>query len=299
MNGVNKRPSGDFDDDVGEMIDLTGSTVRHAVYLPPFGPFGEPAVLVDLAVRAEAAGWDGFFLWDHVVADTMPIADPWTTLGAIAHATSGLLFGPMITPPARRRPWVVARHASTVSRLSGGRLILGTGLGSDESGDFSRFGEQTDLLTRSAMFDEGLDVIRAIWSGRRFDHDGAHYQVALAESPPEPFPIPIWVASSTDNPRVVRRAALCDGIFPNPEDHTPTAEEIAETHRALNLAGLEPGRPFDVAVAGNASPAWEEPIKVDLPALGQAGMTWWMESLMHHDPLELSQKIVDAGPPRW
>jgi alkanesulfonate monooxygenase SsuD/methylene tetrahydromethanopterin reductase-like flavin-dependent oxidoreductase (luciferase family) len=61
--------------------------MRFGVYLPPFGPFGDPVVLLELAVRAEAAGWDGVFLWDHVVTDAMPIADTWTTLAAIAHAT--------------------------------------------------------------------------------------------------------------------------------------------------------------------------------------------------------------------
>ena len=96
----------------------------------------------------------------------MPIADPWTTLGAIAQATERVLIGPTITPLPRRRPWVVARQASTVSRLSGGRLILGAGLGSDESGDFGRFGEPDGQRTRSAMLDEGLGVIRAMWSGR-------------------------------------------------------------------------------------------------------------------------------------
>jgi alkanesulfonate monooxygenase SsuD/methylene tetrahydromethanopterin reductase-like flavin-dependent oxidoreductase (luciferase family) len=145
---------------------LTEQILRCGVYLPPFGPFGHPSVLVDLAVRAEAAGWDGVFLWDHVVTEAMPIADPWTTLGAIAQATRRLLLGPMVTPLARRRPWIVARHASTVSRLSGGRLILGAGLGSDESGDFSRFGESAGLRARSAMLSEGLDVVRAMWSGR-------------------------------------------------------------------------------------------------------------------------------------
>jgi alkanesulfonate monooxygenase SsuD/methylene tetrahydromethanopterin reductase-like flavin-dependent oxidoreductase (luciferase family) len=96
--------------------------LRYGVYLPPFGPFGDPKVLVELAVRAEAAGWDGVFLWDHVVSDARPIADPWTMLAAIAQATEKLLLGPTVTPLARRRPWIVARHASTVSRLSNGRL---------------------------------------------------------------------------------------------------------------------------------------------------------------------------------
>lgn len=277
---------------------MTTNTLRYGVYLPPFGPFGDPTALVDLAVRAEAAGWDGVFLWDHVVTDAMPIVDTWTTLSAIAQATRHLLLGPMVTPLARRRPWVVARQASTVSRLSGGRLIFGAGLGSDESGDFSRFGEPADLRTRSAMLAEGLDVMRGMWSGRPYRHDGPHYRINLEKTAPEPHSIPVWMASSTGNPQVVRRAAGCDGIFPNPVDHTATPDDVADILNAVHRAGVPADRPFDVAVAGNASLAWQEPIKVDLNGLAQAGMTWWMESLIHFDPLELSLEIVDAGPPR-
>lgn len=184
-------------------------SMRFGVYLPPFGPFGDPNVLVELAVRAEAAGWDGVFLWDHVLTDAMPIADPWTTLAAIAHATDDLLLGPMVTPPARRRPWVVARHASTVSRLSRGRLVVGTGVGVDESGDFSGFGEPADLATRSAMLTEGLEVMRAMWAGEALEHSGTHYQVNIAATEPEPHRIPLWMASSTHHPRAsgVPRAA--------------------------------------------------------------------------------------------
>jgi alkanesulfonate monooxygenase SsuD/methylene tetrahydromethanopterin reductase-like flavin-dependent oxidoreductase (luciferase family) len=109
------------------------------------GPLGDPVALVDLAVRAEAAGWDGVFLWDHVLTTFAPIADTWTTLGAIATATQTILLGPMITPLPRRRPWVVARQASTVSRLSEGRLVLGVGLGADATGDFARFGDAAEL----------------------------------------------------------------------------------------------------------------------------------------------------------
>ncbi len=276
---------------------MTERSVRYGVYLPPFGPFGDPSIIVDLAVRAEAAGWDGVFLWDHVVTDAPPIADPWTTLGAIAQATERVLIGPTITPLPRRRPWVVARQASTVSRLSGGRLILGAGLGSDESGDFGRFGEPGQR-TRSAMLDEGLGVIRAMWSGRPYAHDGPHYQVTLDQAPAEPYPIPIWIASSAGHPRVISRAAACEGIFPNPAGHTLTPDEVTGILAAVHGAGLRPGRPFDVAVAGNASPAWPEQPKVGLAALAQAGMTWWLESLIHFDPLDLSLRIVDAGPPR-
>jgi alkanesulfonate monooxygenase SsuD/methylene tetrahydromethanopterin reductase-like flavin-dependent oxidoreductase (luciferase family) len=272
--------------------------LRFGVHLPPFGPFGDPNVLVELALRAEAAGWDGVFLWDHVVGDAMPLADPWTTLAAIARATEHLRLGPTVTPLARRRPWMVARHASTVSRLSRGRLVVGTGVGVDESGDFSSFGEPADLATRSAMLTEGLALMRAMWDGEAIRHDGPHYRVTLAAAEPEPHRIPVRMASSVGHPRVIRRAAGCDGIFPNPADHELAPDEVAGIRRELHRAGLSAEREFDIAVRGNASPAWREDKNVDLKGLAEAGMTWWLESLIHFDPLELSMAVVDAGPPR-
>ncbi|KJK34163.1 luciferase family protein, partial [Lentzea aerocolonigenes] len=72
--------------------------MRFAIYVPCYGDtYGDPAVLGDLAVEAEAAGWDGFFMWDHVVAQPL-VADPWVTLGAVAARTSRITLGPMITP---------------------------------------------------------------------------------------------------------------------------------------------------------------------------------------------------------
>ena len=53
---------------------MSGNALRYGLYLPAFGPFGDPAVLVDLAVRAEASGWDGVFLGDHLVQEALPIA---------------------------------------------------------------------------------------------------------------------------------------------------------------------------------------------------------------------------------
>ena len=278
---------------------MTSNPLRCGVYLPPFGPFGDPNVLVGLAQRAEAAGWDGVFLWDHVVSGALPMADTWTTLAAIAHATERIILGPTVTPLPRRRPWIVARQASAVSRLSGGRLVLGVGLGSDESGDFSRFGEPTDPAVRASMLTEGLDVVRAVWSGAGLEHRGGHYEVTLEPSQAEPHPIPVWMACSTRAPQVLRRAAACDGIFPI-ADHTLRPEDVADVIAGLREAGWRPeAAPYDVVVAGNASHAWEHPNPdgVDLGGLAEAGATWWLESLIHFDPLEQSLAVVDAGPP--
>ena len=277
---------------------MTQRSLLYGLYLPPLGPFGDPGAVVELATRAEAAGWDGVFLWDHVVSDVLPVADTWTTLGALAQATETVLLGSTVTPLPRRRPWVVARHASTVSRLSGGRLVLGVGLGSDESGDFSRFGEPTDLRTRSAMLDEGLDIVRAMWSGEARHQHTPHYTIDLDAAAPERHRIPIWIASSVRHPKVIRRAATCDGIFPI-ADHTLRPEEVAAILSSVRGAGRPADQRYDVAVAGNASPAWPHPNPdgVDLVAIAEAGATWWMESLMYVDPLDLSLRVVDAGPP--
>src|SRR6476620_2822845 len=116
---------------------------RRGVFVAPFDELADARLLAGLAVRAEAAGSDGFILWDHVDyrAPVSAIADPWVCMAAIAYATERVKIGPLITPPARRRIHKLARETATVDRLSSGRLIFGAGLGSDNSGEFSKFGE--------------------------------------------------------------------------------------------------------------------------------------------------------------
>src|SRR5258708_6447649 len=112
------------------------------VAVPNFGE--EPDGLIDLGVAAERAGFDGYFLWDHIVfsntGDGPPIMDPWLVLAVVAARTSRIKLGTMITPVPRRRPWQLARQTTTLDRLSGGRLILGVGVGAPPSGARGRFG---------------------------------------------------------------------------------------------------------------------------------------------------------------
>src|SRR3954452_6852248 len=109
---------------------------RRGIFLAPFDELSEPALVADLAAEAEANGWDGFFVWDHVrySPPTRALADPWVTLAAVACATERLLIGPLVTPPSRRRIHKLARETATLDRLSGGRLVFGAGLGSDNHG---------------------------------------------------------------------------------------------------------------------------------------------------------------------
>src|SRR5882672_2804920 len=123
----------------------------------------DPAELIELGVAAEAAGFDGFFLWDHIVfandGDGPPIVDPWLVLSVVAARTSTIRIGTMITPVPRRRPWQLARQTATLDRLSGGRVILGVGIGSPAYGDFGIFHEPSGDRERAELLDEGLDVL--------------------------------------------------------------------------------------------------------------------------------------------
>ena len=82
-----------------------------------------------MAAEAEAAGWDGVFTFDAVAIDGLDLDDPWIVLAAMALRTRRVTLGAMVFAPARRRPWLFAKEASTLDRLSGGRLVLPVGLG--------------------------------------------------------------------------------------------------------------------------------------------------------------------------
>jgi len=103
--------------------------VKFAIDVPPFGELSDPRVLAGLAAAAEERGWDGFFVWDHVVyrAPVRAVADPWVALAAVACATSTMRIGTMITPLSRRRVHKLARETVTLDLLSSGRLTLGVG----------------------------------------------------------------------------------------------------------------------------------------------------------------------------
>jgi alkanesulfonate monooxygenase SsuD/methylene tetrahydromethanopterin reductase-like flavin-dependent oxidoreductase (luciferase family) len=148
---------------------VTAGAARRGIDVAPFEDLSEPALVAELAAKAERRGWDGFFVWDHVAyrEPVKALADPWVTLAAVAMKTERLTIGPMVTPIPRRRPHQLARETVTLDRLSGGRLILGVGLGSERTGEFdpARFGEEGDPKVRARLLDDGLDLLLAYWDG--------------------------------------------------------------------------------------------------------------------------------------
>jgi alkanesulfonate monooxygenase SsuD/methylene tetrahydromethanopterin reductase-like flavin-dependent oxidoreductase (luciferase family) len=281
--------------------------MRYAVNVPNFEDYGDVRTVAALAADAEAAGWDGFFVWDHlafVKAWRLRLADPWMLLTGVALATERLRLGPMVTPLPRRRPWKLARETVTLDRLSGGRLVLGVGLGEPPEDEYGSFGEPTDPVVRAAMLDEGLEVLTRLWSGETVSFQGRHYQVDQVAFQPTPVQqprIPIWVAGAWPRRGPLRRAARFDGSFPLKVDHRGEIVllEPDELRRLLAVvrASRDPAAPFEVMLGGT-TPDDPAAARAVIEPLAEAGMTWWSESV---DPrqtdLDAFRRRVRKGPP--
>jgi alkanesulfonate monooxygenase SsuD/methylene tetrahydromethanopterin reductase-like flavin-dependent oxidoreductase (luciferase family) len=250
---------------------------RRGIYVAPFEELSEPRVVAELAARAEAAGWHGFFVWDHVRyrAPVEKVADPWITLTAVALASERLVIGPMVTPLARRRPHQLARETVSLDRLSEGRLVLGVGLGSLRTGEFDPdvFGEEGDARARARLLDDGLERLAAYWSGE--------FEPRPVQAPR----IPVWVASRWPHRRPLKRAARWDGLFPidlpGPDALTQLVEET------LELRDEEGGAHFDFVVTN--------PPGTDPSPWAEAGATWCLTGFGMQPTRREVEAAIDAG----
>ena len=267
-------------------------TLRFGFDFPPFGVLADPRRMAELATVAEEAGWDGVFVWDHImyrepVTDT---GDPWIGLAAMAAATNRVMLGPMVTPLPRRRPQIVARQAAALDQLSAGRFILGAGLGLDRSGrELSAFGEQLDDRTRAIMLDEGLRIIDGLWAGEPYTHVGDHYTVEEATFRPRPLQRPrpaIWLAGRWPYRRPISRAARWDGLFmidQTDPDHLAEAVGLVAAQR-----GTIDGFDFVINQRPDSDPApW-----------AKAGATWWLTQTPFDSASGAVFAAAAAGPPR-
>lgn len=267
---------------------------------------GSTQQILDMAVAAEAAGWDGFFTWDGISVGAMDTFDPWALLGAIAVKSQTMTLGAMIFPLSRRRPWKVAREAITVDHLSNGRLVIPVGLGVLDDGGFSRVsGEVTDRKQRAERLDETLAILELAWQGEPFNYEGTHYTVKDLVFQPTPVQkprIPIWAVASWPAPKSMNRAIRWDGVVPSlrespfeglkPSDVADIAAWIRD-HRTA-------GGPFEIVLEGMAPGDDPAAATAKLAPLAEAGATWWIESRWeapHNAPEALLERIRQ-GPPR-
>lgn len=280
------------------------SEVRCAVGLPNVGDYGDPELLLWLAELAERSGWDGVFFWDHVAyTDGWPVADPYMVVSAVVARTSRIRTGVMVSQLARRRPWKFARETASLDLLSGGRLIVGVGLGSTPMEDYAAFGEDPDARVRADRLDEALEIVCGLWSGEPFSFSGRYHTVSETVFEPRPLQrprIPIWVAGRWPAHRPFRRAARFDGVFPifTGIGHTdrPTAAQLSEVVEFVRGERLRLGLPerFDVIVEAQS----DGPAPDLVSAYAEVGLTWWIEKLgWFRGPVDHTRERIEAGPP--
>lgn len=250
-------------------------SVKRGIFLAPFDELVDPRLLAELARRAEAKGWDGFFLWDHVAyrRPVRAVADPWVALAAVASATEVLRLGPMVTPLSRRRVQKLARETVTLDHLSRGRLTLGVGLGSERNDELEPFGEIVDARQRARALDSGLQRLSAFWGG---------------EFEPRPLQlprIPVWVAARWPNRRPVRRAARWDGLFPIDLPGPDALAVIADELRGLRAGA---GGAFDLVVATRPG--------ADFSSWERAGATWILTGFGSRPREAEVRDAIEAGP---
>lgn len=264
--------------------------MKRALTLPIFDELADPAVLAGLAREAEDAGLDGVFVWDHVHYrnPVEAVTDPWVSLAAIACATDRVRIGTMVTPLARRRPAVVARQVVALDHLSGGRMVLGTGLGLDVSGgEFAPFGDEADVRVRAEIYDEALALVRALVDGEPVDTAGTHLQISGGvRFLPVPVQrhLPIWVAARWPNHRPMLRASRHDGVFVIDLEPAQLADVRAfvEDHRPGGMDG------FDLVVHAHEA--------TDPDEWRAAGATWCLATF---DPFSTTIETVRDRIRRW
>lgn len=218
-----------------------------------------PVDFTQLAVAAEQFGFDTLWLGEHViapgsgggahpttadqpvhhlgsvVAPTVRLVDPLTTLAAAAARTSRISLATGIYLLPLRHPLATARIASTVQDLAHGRFLLGVGAGWLQE-EFDALG--VEFRTRFGRFEESIAVLREAWAGGWFSHRGTHYSFDRVQVVAEPVNIPL-VLGGNSGPALRRAARLGDAWL---SSGTLDYENAARLRDALDAACAEVGR---------------------------------------------------------
>lgn len=203
----------------------------------------DAATLFEYIDKAEAWGIDSVWLSDHLMGDRPEVAII-PMMAAIAARTRRLKFGPSVMMLPLRHPITVAKDIATLDFLSGGRIIMAVGLGADE--------KEADALAvplkqRGAVTEEGIAVLRKLWSGSQVSHHGTHFHFDNVSITPRPAKkIDIWIGGRSD--AALRRVArVADGWFAS----FVTPREFADgVHKITEYAALY-GREHEEIEAGS------------------------------------------------
>jgi alkanesulfonate monooxygenase SsuD/methylene tetrahydromethanopterin reductase-like flavin-dependent oxidoreductase (luciferase family) len=284
--------------------------MRCSINIPNLGDFADPRVVAETARLTEEAGWDGLFVWDHLIGYNRDLVGEFAAtnilLAAAALATERIRLGTQVTPVPRRRPRQLAREIATLDQLSGGRMVLGVGLGDPIENEYGRFGEPTEPKVLAGLLDEGLEVIELLWSGVPVSFHGRYLtvdDVIMLPTPVQRPRVPIWVGGHWPKKPPARRAArwdgavLTSGLWEQPVEPDVVADMHAYIHAHRRDAG-HGDQPFDVGVGGS-TPTNTATTHDILGPLADAGATWWDErfpfdELSRFDAVRVR---IEHGPP--
>ncbi|WP_067470992.1 LLM class flavin-dependent oxidoreductase [Nocardia amamiensis] len=284
--------------------------MRCSINIPNLGDFADPRVVSETAQLAEDAGWDGLFIWDQMIGYNRDLVGEFAAtnilLAAAALATQRIRLGTTVTPVPRRRPRQLAREIATLDRLSGGRIILGVGLGNPIDNEYGRFGEPTDPKVLARLLDEGLHAITLLWTGEPVTYHGRHVtidDVIMLPTPVQRPRVPIWVGGDWPHKPPARRAARWDGaiLTTGSWQQPPTADVVAEMHAYIHAhrraAGLD-DQPFELAVGGS-TPGTTATARDIVGPLADAGATWWDERFPFEElgKFDAVRARIEQGPP--
>ncbi len=273
--------------------------MKFGLDVPTTGDYGNALVLAQLAVDAENAGWDGFFIWD-VLPDNNSAVDPWIALTAIALQTSHIKIGLLATPLARHRPYLIAQRLANLDQLSQGRVICTVGLGDSEE-TFAAFNEERNSVIRAKRLDEGLAILDGLWKQDTSSYTGEYYtlnNVSLLSKPVQVPRIPLWVAGGWPKHAPLRRAAKWDGLALKSINVEKQKWLTLDDFRA-SVAYIQEQRtldaPFDIVMSGETPNDRQQGIDM-VHQFQEAGATWWVEEGLGWELGEFRDR-VRSGPP--
>jgi probable F420-dependent oxidoreductase len=199
----------------------------------------DPGTLRRIAAEAESAGFDSLWASDHL-SFVNPIHEPFVALATFAATTERILLGTGVLLLPLRHPALVAKAAASLDVLSGGRLLLGVGVGGEGEKDFEAAG--VPRSERGPRTDEAMEVLRALWRGGPVTHRGRFYAFAgveIAPVPARPGGPPLLVGGRSAG--ALRRAGrLGDGWLAYMASPERFARDMAEVRRAAEEAGRDP-----------------------------------------------------------
>ena len=197
-----------------------------------------------LARTAEEAGLDALFRSDHYSAIIRPVAgalDAWTTLAALAAVTSRIRLGTLVSPATFRHPSVLARMATTVDHISGGRVEVGMGAGWYERDHTENGFPLLDAKARFELFAEQVEIAVRTWMEKGVDYLGEHYTLHAQTALPTPVqqPHPPLILGGRAKPRAATLAARFATEY---NTLGASLDELRQRRRRLEAACAAVGR---------------------------------------------------------